>query len=188
MTADESIAALKELLTCEIRGLRELIAKNDALYTERAASGKTAVDAALAAAKTLNDATFAASEKAIGKSDQNAEKWRENANEWRSAMMDREIKFASRTETENEFKNLRAELAGLKEYRASGAGAHQQQSDNRAWLAAAVSVILLMMAVATFFLKSSSASPPAPSVPQVIYVPAPAGALLPTTPPQPAPR
>jgi len=46
-----------------------------------------AISAALTAADKLNSVIFAASEKAIEKADANAEKWRQNANEWRAAIL-----------------------------------------------------------------------------------------------------
>jgi len=74
-----------------------------------------AVKAALAAQERETAAAFLAAEKAIHKSDVNAEKWRENANEWRASMLDRETKFASRAEMEAELKATRVEIASLKE-------------------------------------------------------------------------
>ncbi len=103
-------------------GLAKIMDERDRRYQERAESGKTAVDAALKAADTFNTATFAASEKAVAKSEINAEKWRDNANEWRGAMIDRETKFASRVEVDNEMKNVQKEIASLKETRSQTTG------------------------------------------------------------------
>jgi hypothetical protein len=47
--------------------------------------------------KAINIALAAAKE-AVGVAETNAEKWRDNANEWRGAMSDREKKFLSREE------------------------------------------------------------------------------------------
>lgn len=106
--------------------LREFIERvmdeRDRLYDTRFAASKTAVDAALAAQEKATNAAFLASEKAITKADANAEKWRENANEWRASMLDREVKFASRPEMEAEMKGMRAELSSLKESRDKGDG------------------------------------------------------------------
>lgn len=43
-------------------------------------------------------AALVSAEKAVTKAEINADKWRANANEWREAMADREIKFMPRTE------------------------------------------------------------------------------------------
>lgn len=64
-------------------------------------------------------------EKAIEKEEGNAEKWRESANEWRQSMLDREVKFAQRTEVEAEFKAIRSEIQSLRETRAEGIGSKQ---------------------------------------------------------------
>jgi hypothetical protein len=203
MTPDESIAALKELLLAEVAGLRTLIVEKDgryadlvnikmqgcldvlkekdALYTDRDTARQKAVEAALKAAQTGVDAAFAASEKAIGKSDQNAEKWRENANEWRAAMMDRETKFASKSEVDNEFRSVRTELGSLSLSRAEGAGARVQSTDTRTNWLAILSLLGFLIVAIGFVLKTGAAVPP--TAPQVIYVPAPAGSLLPTSPP-----
>ncbi len=47
--------------------------------------------------KAINIALAAAKE-AVGVAEKNAEKWRENANEWRGAMSDREKNFITRRE------------------------------------------------------------------------------------------
>lgn len=188
MTPDESIAALKELLLAKIAGLAalvdekdgryadlvdvkmagclDLLKEKDALYTDRDTARQTAVASALKAAQTGVDAAFAASEKAIGKSDQNAEKWRENANEWRAAMQDREVKFASRIEVDNELKNLRTELASVKEMQDRGKG--KGEGISASW-AVLIAVVALLGALLTIGPKvfGGTAAPPS-----IIVVPA----------------
>lgn len=132
---------LKELLLAKHDGILKVMDERDKLYTDRAISSKTAVEAALKAAETLTNASFAASEKAIGKADANAEKWRENANEWRAAMQDREVKFAGRVEMDNEFKNLRNELMSLKESRAEGGGRHSGSAAVWGYVISAIAVL-----------------------------------------------
>jgi hypothetical protein len=102
--------------------IERVMDERDRLYDTRFAASKTAVDAALAAQEKATNAAFLASEKAITKADVNAEKWRENANEWRASMLDREIKFASKAEMEAELKAIRSEISGLRESRAQSAG------------------------------------------------------------------
>lgn len=67
--------------------VRTMIDANDRRYMDRFESSEKAVNAALAA-----------SEKAVSVAETNAEKWRDNANEWRGAMTDREARFVSHTE------------------------------------------------------------------------------------------
>jgi len=131
---------LKELFLTKMAALERIMEERDNLYTERASSSKAAIDAA-----------FAASEKAVGKSDINAEKWRENANEWRAAMQDREVKFAGRVEVDNEFKSLRAELGSLKETRASVSGGESNRDNTRSNLSLVVSIAVLIMMVVLRF-------------------------------------
>jgi hypothetical protein len=97
-------------------------------------------------------AALAAAEKAVGKAETNAEKWRENANEWRAAMMDREARFASRTEVDTEFRNIRQELASLKETRAETLGTKVVHEDNRANILAIIAVIGAVVAVIKAFI------------------------------------
>jgi hypothetical protein len=184
----EKLTGLGAVLQADMATLRATIDERDKLYNERSTTGKTAVDAALKSAETAVNAAFAAAEKAGAKSDVNAEKWRENANEWRAAMMDRESKFAQKAELDTELKSLRTELASLRETRAGHDGASKQQTDNRAVLASLGALIILIMLLITFFTRGDPPAAPTSTQPQIIYVPAPAGSLLPTTPPQPAPR
>jgi len=182
---EQKLGGLKDLLLADMETLRATIDERDKLYTERDNTRRTAVETAVTAVKEQTKASFDASEKAIIKSDVNSEKWRENANEWRAAMMDRESKFAPRAEMDTEFKSLRTELAALKKDRDQNVGGRQQQIDNRAWIAVGVSIVILMLGLATFVLRETA---PPSTVPQVIYTPAPAGTQLPTTPPQAVPR
>lgn len=144
MTDDKSLQS-------HVEKLEALIAERDRLYSERHTSSQSAVTAALVAAKEQTNAAFAASEKAIGKAEINAEKWRENANEWRSAMMDREIKFSPRSEVENEFKSLRQEIAGLAKSRDEGMGSRSGTTELRAWAVAVISVIVALFSLARAF-------------------------------------
>lgn len=74
------------------------------------ASNEKAFDVALESINHNNDQRFidqekavhaalAAAEKAVDRAEINAEKWRQNANEWRAAMDDREVKFMPREES-----------------------------------------------------------------------------------------
>jgi hypothetical protein len=130
-----------------------LFAERDKQYVERAIANKTAVEAALKAAETLNAAAFAASEKAIAKSDINAEKWREQANEWRGSMQDRENKFAARAEVDNEFKNLRSELGSLKESRAEGSGRSGGSQAMWGYVVGAIGLLGIGITFVTFLMK-----------------------------------
>jgi hypothetical protein len=89
---------------------------------QRFDSQQQGVKDALTAQKEAVAAALVAAEKAVLVAETNAEKWRMNANEWRGSMLDRETKFAMRTEVEAELKGIRTEIAGLRETRAEGIG------------------------------------------------------------------
>lgn len=66
--------------------LKALMDERDRRYAEVSAAKELAVRTAMEA-----------SEKAIRKEEENSEKWRVNANEWRAAMNDRERNFLSKS-------------------------------------------------------------------------------------------
>ncbi len=55
---------------------------------------------------------LSASEKAVGKAEEEARQWRSSANEWRGAMSDREASFVPRAEYDNAVKSAN-EKTGL---------------------------------------------------------------------------
>jgi hypothetical protein len=79
---------------------------------------------------------------------------------------------------------LLAEMRSSTAQRAADQGRSIGMSDSAKMIIAALGVLLTLTALYTFTQRSGAQS----AAPQVIYVPAPAGALLPTTPPQSAPR
>jgi len=121
----------KHALTRELTALRELIDERDRLYAERAL----------------------ASEKSIDKADANAEKWRANANEWRAAMVDREQRFASRLETDAEFRTLRIELTSLKETRSLLLGRGAGGAAMWGYLVGAMGLVIALSTLAMTFVR-----------------------------------
>jgi hypothetical protein len=117
-------------------------------FDEKFAAADRAVSAALAAQEKATAAAFVASEKAISKADVNAEKWRENANEWRSSMLDRENKFAQRAEMEAELKAIRAEVAMLRESRAAGSGRGAGQAAMWGYVVGGFGFVMLLLTIA----------------------------------------
>ena len=79
--------------------LREYV---EALFREK----EKAVEAALAAQAKAVAAALEAADKAVTKAEQNAEKWRANANEWRGAMSDRDRELPSRREVETQMASV----------------------------------------------------------------------------------
>jgi hypothetical protein len=76
------------------------------------------------------------------------------------------------------------EMRALRQAQATGAGKTEGLSDSAKLFVGVLAVITTLLGFYTFTQRGATPSP----APQVIYVPAPAGALLPTTPPQPTPR
>ncbi len=72
-----------------------------------------AVQAALVAQEKAVQAALAASDKAISKAEDQAERWRQSANEWRGAMNDRERAFVSRVEYDQGMSNINEKIARL---------------------------------------------------------------------------
>lgn len=83
----------------------------DAVNAEK----EKALHAALLSQEKAVNAALMASDKAITKAEANAEKWRENANEWRGAMSDRDRELPSRREVEGTVAALEARLRLLED-------------------------------------------------------------------------
>jgi Flp pilus assembly protein TadB len=91
--------------------IERLIYESDRRYNERFAAQEKAVVAALAAAA-----------EAVAKAEYNAERWRNNANEWRAAMTDRERNFMSRDQADAMFDAVEKQLGDLKRSRDTSEG------------------------------------------------------------------
>jgi mevalonate kinase len=125
--------------------LREYV---EALFREK----EKAVEAALEAQAKAVAAALEAADKAVTKAEQNAEKWRENANEWRGAMSDRDRELPSRREVEtlirglvDKFETLAARLVVAEATLARGSGRQEGIGVSASVL---VSVIFAVCAVA----------------------------------------
>jgi hypothetical protein len=83
----------------------------DTMFAEK----EKALQAALLAQEKAVAAALESSDKAITKAEANAEKWRENANEWRGAMDDRDKNLPSRREVETAMSALATRLKLLED-------------------------------------------------------------------------
>ena len=90
----------------------------DAMFAEK----EKALQAALLAQEKAVAAALEASDKAITKAEDNAEKWRENANEWRGAMSDRDRELPSRREVETANAAIEARLTAVEKRQDHGSG------------------------------------------------------------------
>jgi len=97
---------------------------------------KEAVRAALASAET-----------AVNKAEYNSEKWRDSANEWRSAMDDREVKFLPRTEYTAAHQALIDRIGMLENRVTKNEGTGQGLKQGWGYLIAAVALVMTLMGI-----------------------------------------
>ena len=95
--------------------------------------------------KAINIALAAAKE-AVGVAEANAEKWRDNANEWRGAMTDREKSFMPRIEFEA-YKTETEKALNLSQGKSAGL------SQGWIFLIGAVGMVGGVVGIASFFMK-----------------------------------
>jgi hypothetical protein len=100
----------------------------EAMFAEK----EKALQAALASQEKAVQAALSAADKATSKAEQNAEKWRENANEWRGAMSDRDRELPSRREVEVNFAGLVERVSRLEARSERDAGTQTAVKDTRA--------------------------------------------------------
>jgi hypothetical protein len=99
----------------------------DAMFAEK----EKALRAALTAQEKAVSAALESSDKAITKAEANAEKWRENANEWRGAMSDRDRELPSRREVESLFSGMDGRVQRLEQAAERKAGEADAVTDGR---------------------------------------------------------
>jgi len=147
---------LRELALAKLSGLREILDERDRLYKERDESRKTAVDAALQAAKEKTADAFLASEKAIVKAEDAQKEYNERSNEFRGTLEDQARTLLPRFEADSRFgaqdeklEALRKEVQSLRESRSEGSSARlavrEVRTENAAtsaqWVAVASAIV-----------------------------------------------
>jgi hypothetical protein len=100
-------------LAVEVDSLRRIMDERVRLYAERDISRRTAVDAALTAAKEQTASSFAASKEAIIKAEQAQHDYNVRSNEFRGQLDDQAKLFISRVEVGTITKNIEEKLARL---------------------------------------------------------------------------
>lgn len=121
-------------------GLRDYI---DAMFAEK----EKALQAALASQKEAVAAALDAADKAVTKAEANAEKWRENANEWRGAMSDRDRELPSRREVETLVAGVAARVSVLEGWRARFSGKAEGIGVSASVLVGSLSALGVVVAV-----------------------------------------
>jgi hypothetical protein len=148
--------ALERLVDKNDAAIRDVLAERDRVLTERDRryedrfkalevnigdrfkAAETAVGAALAANKELTNASFVASEKAIGKAETAQADYNVRSNEFRGQLDDQAKTLMPRAEAQVQFKaydekidQLRTEIASLRESRSETGGQKHQQLEAR---------------------------------------------------------
>lgn len=100
-------------LAVEVDSLRRIMDERDRLYAERDTSRRTAVDAALTAAKEQTASSFAASKEAIIKAEQAQHDYNMRSNEFRGQLDDQAKRLISRAEVDALIKNFDEKLVRL---------------------------------------------------------------------------
>lgn len=146
---------------------------------------------------------FESQKDAIMKVNEATEKRFENVNEFRKALTDRDVLYMPRAESnarynavveklethdgqdEIKHKELHNRIDEIGRRVDNFEGSVKGSRATLVAIAGSATFLVAVIVLGTFFFNAKAT--PAPQ-PQVIYVPAPAGSMLPTTPPQPAPR
>lgn len=151
---------VKSLLLEKVSGLREIIDERDRLYKERSDSQKTALEAALAAANSKNEATGMASKEAIIKAENAQTAYNVSHND----LLKKQDAMMPRTEVDRivagwqeKFEDMRGEIAKLREVGSEGSGERlaQERSQLRShWNSDRIfSILMFIVALAALFLK-----------------------------------
>lgn len=179
--------------------LEKLLAEKDKLADARF----KAFEAALVSQDKATAAAFAASEKAIVKAEDAQKSYNSTHNDL-SRKMDEQYKEMiprseatallrgfedkitfDRSTNESKFGSIGREIASLRESRSEGGGKDKGIGISWQALVSLVGLIVAMIAVFSFINRPSSQVQP--TSPQIIYVPAAPGTLIPSAPTQPAP-
>ena len=129
---------LRAVMTAKLEAMKALIDERDRMYAERDTSRRTAVEAALIAAKEQTATSFAASKEAISKADTAQHEYNIRSNEFRGQLDDQAKRLIARSEVETMLKNQDEKLSRLDmELRALrdtvGAGESRGVGMNQLW-------------------------------------------------------
>jgi chromosome segregation ATPase len=116
------IDGLRALLLSKIESTKQILDERDKLYKERDDSRRTAVDAALSAAKEQTKASFEASEKAIVKAEEAQKSYNQSHNDLARKMDDQSKATMPRSETEARFHALEEKVNEVRNVVSAGTG------------------------------------------------------------------
>lgn len=116
--------------------VERVVHESDRRYEQRFEAQEKAVTAALASAAL-----------AVDRAEVNAERWRNNANEWRAAMTDREKNFMSRDQADSQFDALEKQITDLKRSRDASEGRMGGISAGWGYLVGAIGLAAALVAI-----------------------------------------
>ena len=154
MSNDETNTNAIEVLAERIARERELREKLERLIDERDLNYKDRIQVAIAAQKALTDAAFAASEKAILKSEESQREYNVRSNEFRGQLDDQAKTLMPRVETDGRFAALESKLnevkedvSGLRESRSALGGRSEGLSAGWGFVLGAIGLIGLLLTI-----------------------------------------
>lgn len=134
----------RRLVEVEMAGLHRLLDERDRLYKERDESRRSAVDAAITAAKEQTRQSFEASEKAIVKAEDAQREYNVRSNEFRGQLDDQAKTLMPRAESMSRFEafdkvieEIKIQQANFREWRSESGGRERQGDAGRSqahWL------------------------------------------------------
>lgn len=135
-----TVSSLKELFEHRLSSLEKHIdqkfAEADKRYEQRFSATQTAMSAALAA-----------QQKAVEVAESVGEKWRQNANEWRATLSDRDKKFMMEETARAELKVYDARIRSVEEKVKIGEGRGAGIKDMTGWLFGAIGIGVAIAAI-----------------------------------------
>ena len=104
---------LRQVMGSRLEGMKAMMDERDRMYSERDNSRRTAVEAALIAAKEQTASSFAASKEAIIKAEQAQHDYNMRSNEFRGQLDDQAKRLIARSEVEVLMKNLEEKIGKI---------------------------------------------------------------------------
>lgn len=147
---------LREFLLSKLDAIKEILNERDKLYKERDDSRRTAVDAALAAAKEQTKASFDASEKAIVKAEEAQKSYNQTHNDLSRKLDEQNKNTIPRPEAESRFNSLEEKIGALQRGMIEMTGVHRGGEIAWGYVIASIMVILSVATTAIALLRSGA--------------------------------
>jgi hypothetical protein len=180
---DHMLALLDE----KTQHLKEQMGAADKRYEERFLASQKALELGLAGLIREIQAALAAADRAVLKAEAATERRFESVNEFRGTLDNQQRTLIPRSEVDVMARGLEEKIAQITKMQ--DAQMAERLGIKGGW-GYAVGVVGLVLTLGSLYMMVGKLTTPAnaPTGAQVIYVPAPAGSMLPTTPPGAVPR